>query len=98
MNARLRALAVASLLSFVLPWAAPSTHAAGVDYGKDVDVLLDAFEADAGALLKAKGIDWGKVRQEFRAASKKTKTDEGTSASAGGSSRGSATVTRASRT
>jgi len=76
MNARLRALAVASLLSFVLPWAAPSTHAAGVDYGKDVDVLLDAFEADAGALLKAKGIDWGKVRKEFRAASKKTKTDE----------------------
>ncbi len=76
MNARLAALVFSGLLVLSLARAAPSSDAAGTDYGKDVETLLDTFETEAGALLEAKGIDWGKVRKEFRAAGKKTKTDE----------------------
>ena len=72
----LRALVLAVLLVPTFAVGTGPAGAAGVDYAKDVEVLLDTFESEAGALLKAKGIDWGKVRKEFRAAAKKTKTDE----------------------
>lgn len=34
-------------------------------YTVDIEFLLGRFEADAGAVLKLKGIDWGAVRREF---------------------------------
>jgi C-terminal processing protease CtpA/Prc len=45
-------------------------------YAADVAFLLDRFEADAGALLKLKGIDWDAVRKEFTEAATAIDTDQ----------------------
>lgn len=45
-------------------------------YASDVAFLLDRFEADAGALLKQKGIDWDAVRKEFTQAAKDVGSDK----------------------
>jgi hypothetical protein len=45
-------------------------------YAADVDHLLATFQEKAGHFFKAKGIDWKQVSAQFRAESKKTKTDE----------------------
>jgi len=72
----LGALVACVLLLLALVRGGEPAVGAGVDYAKDVEVLLDTFEEEAGALLKAKGIDWAKVRKEFPAAAKKSTSDE----------------------
>lgn len=53
--------------------AAPENRAAV--YERDVEFLLDKLEEKAGHFFRAKGIDWKKVAQEFRAQAKSVKTD-----------------------
>jgi len=45
-------------------------------YGADVVHLLDRFEAEAGELLKLKGIAWAAVRREFTQAAKDVASDQ----------------------
>lgn len=44
-------------------------------YEADVAHLLDAFEEQAGVLLKQKDVDWGAVRKEFTKAAKAVESD-----------------------
>ncbi len=46
------------------------------DYAADLEFALDALEETCGALLESKGIDWKKVRSEFRPAVKDVSSDE----------------------
>jgi len=66
-------------LAPLLPVAAQKAngeHAADPRYAADVAFLLERFEAEAGALLEQKGIDWAAVRKEFTQAVKEVETDQ----------------------
>lgn len=55
---------------------AAADKSADAKYAVDVEHLLDRFEADAGELLKLKGIDWAAVRKEFTQAATDVESEQ----------------------
>lgn len=56
--------------------AASLLHSAEDMYVKDIAFLLDAFEQQAGGLMKVKGIGWKEVREDFSSRAKEVKSHE----------------------
>jgi carboxyl-terminal processing protease len=50
-------------------------HGADDVFVKDITFLLDAFEQQAGGLMKVKGMDWGRVRVDFTGRSQGVKNE-----------------------
>jgi carboxyl-terminal processing protease len=76
---RLLLLVTCIALAPLLPAAAQKAsdkRVADPKYAADVAFLLDKLEAEAGALLKQKGIDWAAVRKELEAAVKEVGSDQ----------------------
>ena len=75
MRKALRALALTAAVA-AASVASAKDGADSAKYAKDVEFLLDALGKKAAPLLKQKGVDWGAVEKEFRAAVKSVKSDE----------------------